>query len=195
MHLKYFFSSFLYVQLTLLSDLLINNEYLELHFITSARKFLVSFPVRKVATIWQLNPYVVSFCIVKNKCHKLNICPTLLLYNNINWQMSLDDKAKCISSDLFFSTELSLWSLKSTYLEDCLSMSNNSLSSVIWDFPCRNVWIIKANCPLKKMLMYCPKTYLCGESYPLHWQDWYFNLQIVCTEVLCQFNYCLINEV
>lgn len=166
MHFKYFFSSFLYVQLTLLSDLLINNEYLELHFITSARKFLVSFPVRKVATIWQLNPYVVSFCIVKNKCHKLNICPTLLLYNNINWKMSLDDKAKCISSDLFFSTELSLWSLKSTYLEDCLSMSNNSLSSVIWDFPCRNVWIIKANCPLKKNVNVLSKNILVWRKLP-----------------------------
>lgn len=45
--------------------------------------------------------------------------------------MSLDDKAKYISSDLFFSTELNLRSLKSTYLKDCLSMSNNSLSLVM----------------------------------------------------------------
>lgn len=53
----------------------------------------------------------------------------------------------------------------------------------------------KGQLPAEKMLMHCPKTYLRGESYPLHWQDWYFNLHIVCTEVLCQFNYCLINEV
>lgn len=58
---------------------------------------------------------------------------TLLFSNNINRQMFLDEIAKCISSDFFFCPELNLWSLKSTHLK-CLSMSNNSLSSVMCDF-------------------------------------------------------------
>jgi len=109
--------------------------------------------------------------------------------------MSLDDQTKCISSDLFFSTELNLWSLKSTYLKHCLSMSNNSLSLVKRLFSMQKSMNWKGQLPTEKMLMHCAKTYLCGESYPLHWQDWYFNPHIVSMKVLCQFNYCLINEV
>lgn len=71
---QFFIFHFLFIQLSLLSDLNTDKEYSKFPFMMSAGKFLVLFSVNKVATICQFNPQVDSFHRVEKKCCKWNIC-------------------------------------------------------------------------------------------------------------------------